>query len=47
MMEFSNILINLEEPMGYPAHTGLISPSVCLFVRLSGIQKNIHFEHRN
>ncbi len=39
MMEFSNILINLEEPIGYPAHTGLISPSVYLFVRPSGIQK--------
>jgi hypothetical protein len=38
-MEFSNILINLEEPIGYLAHTGLISPSVCPFVPLSGIQK--------
>jgi hypothetical protein len=28
MMEFSNILINLEEPIGYPAHTGFFSPSV-------------------
>jgi hypothetical protein len=36
-MEFSNILINLEEPISYPAHTGLISPSVCPFVRPSGI----------
>jgi hypothetical protein len=47
MMEFPNILINLEEPIGYPAHTGLISLSVCPFVRPSGIQKNIHFERRN
>jgi hypothetical protein len=47
MMEFSNILINLEEPIGYPAHTGLISPSVCPFVHPSGIQKNVHFECRN
>jgi hypothetical protein len=39
MIEFSNILINLEELMVYPAHTGLISPSVCPFVHPSGIQK--------
>ncbi len=47
MKEFSNILINLEEPIGYPAHTGLISLSVCLFVRPSEMWKNIHFECRN
>jgi hypothetical protein len=47
MMEFSYILISLEEPIGSPAHTGLISPSVCPFVRPSGKQKNVHFEHRN
>ncbi len=35
MMEFSNILIYLEEPIGYPAHTGLISLSVRSFVRPS------------
>jgi hypothetical protein len=39
MMEFSNILINLEELIGYPAHTGSISPSVCPFVCPSRIQK--------
>jgi hypothetical protein len=33
MMEFPNILINLEEPIGYPAHTGMIS--LCLSVRPS------------
>jgi hypothetical protein len=47
MMESSNILINLEEPVGYSAHTGLISPSVCPFVHLSEIRKNVHFERRN
>jgi hypothetical protein len=39
MIEFSNILINLEGPIGYPAHTGLISLSVCPFVHMFGIQK--------
>jgi hypothetical protein len=43
MIEFSNILINLEEPIGYPFHTGLIYPSVCPFVCLSEIQKNHTF----
>jgi hypothetical protein len=43
----SNILINLEESIGSPAHTGLISPSVCSFVCPSGIQKTVHFECRN
>ena len=47
MMEFSKTLINLEEPIGYPAHTGLISPSICPFVHLPRIHKHIHFEHRN
>jgi hypothetical protein len=27
--------INVEEPIGYPAHTGLISLSICLSVLLS------------
>jgi hypothetical protein len=42
---------NLEEAIGYPAHTGLISPSVhtsvCLFVHLSGIRKHVEFSRRN
>ncbi len=43
MMKFSNIFINLEELIGYKAHTGLISLSVCPFVRPSGIQKTYIF----
>jgi hypothetical protein len=47
--------INLEEPIGYPAHTRLISPSVSpsihlsirLSVRLSGTRKNVDFECGN
>ncbi len=39
IIKLSNILINLEEPIGYPAHTGLIFPSVCPFVHPSGIWK--------
>jgi hypothetical protein len=31
--------LNLEEPIGYPAHTGLISPSVHT--------KNVEFKRRN
>ncbi len=34
-------LLNLEEPIGYPAHTGLTSLSVCLFVCLS-----VHLEYK-
>jgi hypothetical protein len=39
MMELSNILVNLEEPIGYPAHTRLFSLSICPFLHPSGIQK--------
>jgi hypothetical protein len=32
---YESIDLNLEEPIGYPAHTRLISPSVCPSVCLS------------
>ncbi len=38
-LKFLIICIYLEEPIGYPAHTRLISPSVCPLVHPSGIQK--------
>jgi hypothetical protein len=48
-------VINLEEPIGYPAHTRLISLSICpsvhqsvrLSICLSRIQKHVDFECKN
>jgi hypothetical protein len=38
----NNTILNLEEPIGYPAHTGLISLSIRLSVSLS-----VHLEYEN
>ncbi len=43
---FRFIILNLEEPIGYPAHTGLISLSICLSVCPS-IHPSICLEYKN
>jgi hypothetical protein len=42
-----NLLLTWRNWLGYPAHTGLISLSVCLFVCPSGIWKHVEFSCRN